>query len=212
MSAAALLILLGAATVGVVHSMLPDHWAPLAVVARTQRWSLVRVTRVSALAAGGHVLTSLALAGVIALVGLQFQNQIERQQGHIVGALLLVSGVVFLAWGLSGRGHAHEHRWHNRGAHEHSPADDDHDEPGIGEVLRHENEPHRHEHLGAATVATASQHEHEHSHGASRHSHRHNHQAFIRHRANLIAERTAQRSLLGALMAIVVPFRRGSLS
>src|SRR2546428_943863 len=37
-----LLLMAGAAAVGVVHSVLPDHWVPLAVVARTERWSLRR--------------------------------------------------------------------------------------------------------------------------------------------------------------------------
>lgn len=196
MSPGAFFLLLGAATVGVVHSILPDHWAPLAVVARTQRWSLGRVTRVSVLAAGGHVLTSLVLAGIIALVGLQLQSQIERQQAHIVGGLLLVTGVAFLTWGLMGRGHPHERRWHNHQGHDHPD-----------ERLAHEQQPHQHEHAGAAgVVATAGPHVHEHVHGASRHSHRHNHQAFIRHRANLIAERAARRSLVGTLAAIIVPF------
>src|SRR5712692_4695519 len=34
-----LLLMAGAAAVGVVHSVLPDHWVPLAVVASTERWS-----------------------------------------------------------------------------------------------------------------------------------------------------------------------------
>jgi hypothetical protein len=80
-----ILLIACAATVGVIHSVLPDHWVPLAVVGRTERWSLLRVGRVSALATGGHVLTSVVLGGVIALVGLEFQKQIETQQGHIVG-------------------------------------------------------------------------------------------------------------------------------
>ena len=81
--------LLMAATVvlAVVHSILPDHWVPLAVVGRTQRWGLGRVARVSALAASGHVVASLVLAGIVALIGLQFRQQIEAQQGHIVGAV-----------------------------------------------------------------------------------------------------------------------------
>ena len=47
---------------------------------------------------------------------------------------------------------------------------------------------------------------HEHMHGGSKHSHRHNHQAFIRHRAHLIATRSAEQTLAGTLAAIIVPF------
>jgi len=92
-------------------------------VGRTQRWSLVRVARVSALASAGHVVASVVLAGIIAAIGLQFQRQLETQQGHIVGAVLVLTGVGFLAWGLTGHGHSHDHD-HNHG-HSH---DQDHEE------------------------------------------------------------------------------------
>ncbi len=124
MASASVPLLLGAAAaVAVLHSILPDHWVPLAVVGRTQRWSLVRVARVSALASAGHVVASVVLAGIIAAIGLQFQRQLETQQGHIVGAVLVLTGVGFLAWGLTGHGHSHDHD-HNHG-HSH---DQDHEE------------------------------------------------------------------------------------
>ncbi len=77
-------------------------------MARTQRWGLVRVARVSALASVGHVLTSVALAGAVAVIGLQFQRAIDVQQGHIVGAVLVLTGLGFLLWGLTGHGHRHD--------------------------------------------------------------------------------------------------------
>jgi len=124
MASASVPLLLGAAAaVAVLHSILPDHWVPLAVVGRTQRWSLVRVARVSALASAGHVVASVVLAGIIAAIGLQFQRQLETQQGHIVGAVLVLTGVGFLAWGLTGHGHSHDHD-HDHG-HSH---DQDHEE------------------------------------------------------------------------------------
>ena len=110
MASASVPLLLGAAAaVAVLHSILPDHWVPLAVVGRTQRWSLFRVARVSALASAGHVAASVVLAGIIAAIGLQFQRQLETQQGHIVGAVLILTGVGFLIWGLTGHSHDHDH-------------------------------------------------------------------------------------------------------
>jgi len=71
------LLIIAAGTVGFLHSILPDHWVPLAVIGRTQRWSIARVARVSFLASIGHVVTSLVIAGIIAAVGLQCRHALD---------------------------------------------------------------------------------------------------------------------------------------
>jgi len=140
-----LLLLLGAAaTVAVLHSILPDHWVPLAVVARTQRWNLLRVTRVSALASVGHVIASLLLGGIVALIGLQFQRQLDAQQGHIIGGILVLTGLSFLIWGLVGGGHGHSH---SGGGHTHAHAEE-HEHSEHTHSLEHEhNHADEHKHL-----------------------------------------------------------------
>lgn len=140
MDTPSLLLLLGAAaTVAILHSILPDHWVPLAVVARAQHWSIMRVGRVSVLAAAGHILASLALGGILALIGLQFQRELDMQQGHIIGGILVLTGIGFLIWGLLGGGHGH----------------------------RHESGEHTHTHSfkrGQRHAETAEQSEHDHDH------------------------------------------------
>ena len=175
------LLILGAATVGVIHSILPDHWVPLAVVARTQKWTILRLTRVSFLAAAGHVLTSIVLGGIVALVGLQFQKQIETQQGHIIGSVLIITGLGFLVWGLTGRGHPHQH--------------------GVAH-----DEDHHHVHEAGVEAEASGEHAHEHEHHGVRHSHRHHHEEFIRARAELITKRSGRGTFVGQIAAIAVPF------
>lgn len=126
-----ILLLLAAAAVAVLHAILPDHWVPLAVVARTQRWGPLRLARVSTLAAAGHVAASLILAAVVALIGLRFQALIVHDQGRIVGGLLIVTGLAFLVWGLIGA---------RRGGHHHHHGDADHDHH------HHHGEDHDHHH------------------------------------------------------------------
>lgn len=114
------LLLIAAAVVGFLHSIMPDHWVPLAVFARTQRWSLIRTARTSLLASIGHVLTSIILGGIIALVGLQFRSTFETQQGHIVGVVLVLTGIGFAIWALTGHGHHHHDAGHEyEGHHDH---------------------------------------------------------------------------------------------
>jgi ABC-type nickel/cobalt efflux system permease component RcnA len=135
------LLLIAAGTVGFLHSILPDHWVPLAVVARTQRWSVAHTARVSLLASIGHVLTSIIIAGIIALVGLQFRSAFETQQGHIVGAVLVLTGAGFLAWGFFGGGH-HQHDHDHTHAHQH-----DHDH-----LDQHDHEHEEERHNGAHQI------------------------------------------------------------
>ncbi len=77
-------LLLAAGGVGFGHAVLPDHWVPLAVVGRTQRYPLAEVARLSGLAGVAHVLVSIILGAVIIAVGLQFRSQIEHVQNTII--------------------------------------------------------------------------------------------------------------------------------
>ncbi len=121
MSLGAPALLLAAAGVGFGHAILPDHWMPLAVVGRTQRYPLRRVARVSLLAGIAHVLVSVVLGALIVLVGLQFRHAVQSAQDTVVGLILVLTGVAFAAIELTGRGHHH-----GPGGHTH---DHDHDHP-----------------------------------------------------------------------------------
>jgi ABC-type nickel/cobalt efflux system permease component RcnA len=140
MHATSIFLLLGAAAVvAMLHSILPDHWVPLAIIARTQRWSIMRTARVSALAAAGHIIASLFLGGIIALIGLQFQHALETQQGHIIGGILILTGIGFLIWGLLGGGHGHHHTGEGHTHGEMNEHDHDH-------IYEHEEHDHDHIH------------------------------------------------------------------
>jgi len=144
-----LLLILTGGAVGFLHSILPDHWVPLAVIGRTERWSVLRVARVSALASTGHVAASVILSAIIAAVGLEFQHQIETEQGRFIGVVLILTGIGFLIWGLTGHGHTHSHE----PPHEHEHSHDD--------VEAH---AHAHAHCLAHTHTNTWEHEHEHEH------------------------------------------------
>jgi FtsH-binding integral membrane protein len=117
MSATGPALIAAAAGVGFGHAILPDHWVPLAVVGRTRSYPLARVARLSGLAGVAHVLVSLLLGGLIVVIGLQFRSVVEHAQNVVVGSVLLLTGVGFLAYELSGRGHAHGPHTHSHQAH-----------------------------------------------------------------------------------------------
>jgi hypothetical protein len=103
-------LIAAAAGVGFGHALLPDHWMPLAVVGRAQRYPLTRIARLSGLAGMAHVLVSLLLGVVIVAVGLEFRSSFADAEDAIVGGLLIATGVGFAVFELVGRGrHRHDH-------------------------------------------------------------------------------------------------------
>ncbi len=97
MSAPAPALLAAAAGVAFGHAILPDHWLPLALLGRTRGYPLARVARLSSLAGLTHVLVSLVLGAVIVVVGLQFRTAIQGDEDTIVGSILVLTGIAFVA-------------------------------------------------------------------------------------------------------------------
>ncbi|MBV9818517.1 MAG: hypothetical protein JOZ07_09240 [Solirubrobacterales bacterium] len=151
--------------VGLGHAILPDHWVPLAVFGRTQRYPLSKIARLSGLAGVAHVLLSIVLGAVIIAVGLQFRSSVQSVQDTIVGGLLLLTGLGFVALELVGHGHRHGPGGHTHGesTHAHHPHDDhDHDLPDRAE---HTHTPRSHGRPGDPSAS--------HSHALARHVHGH---------------------------------------
>lgn len=137
------LLLIGAvAVVGVLHTIVPDHWVPITLIARQRGWTKAETISAAIKAGTGHVLSTLAIALVVWFAG----AAVATHFGHIVD---LASSVALIGFGLwiaieawseireGGHGHSHAHghehlHLHDHGHEEHHHHDDhspSHDQP-----------------------------------------------------------------------------------
>jgi hypothetical protein len=120
--AAHLLLIGSVAAVGVLHTLVPDHWVPITLIARQQGWGRAETARAALQAGTGHVLSTLLIAAVVWLAGVTAATRF----GEIVDAVASVALILFGAWialaslremrGAHGHSHTHGH------AHGHAPA------------------------------------------------------------------------------------------
>lgn len=103
----------GAATVGCLHTLAPDHWMPFAALGRANRWPTGRVVRTTMLCGLGHVTVSAILSLIAGYAGLQVIERVGSRLAEQATFLLIVFGALYLMWGLwrSFAGHHHRH-WH----------------------------------------------------------------------------------------------------
>lgn len=118
MNWAALLLIGAVAAVGVLHTVVPDHWLPIALIARERGWSRGETARAALQAGTGHILSTLAIAFAVWVAGIAFADRF----GHLIDiasslALIGFGGwIAISAWGElhHADGDAHRHA-HNHG-------------------------------------------------------------------------------------------------
>ena len=153
------LLLVGAvAAVGVLHTIVPDHWVPIALIARQRGWSRAETARAALQAGSGHVVSTLAIALAVWAAGVA----VAQRFGHLVDA---ASGVALIGFG----GWVAVSAWRelrSESGHGHGPG---------GAVLhRHEHRPGHGRGHGRGAIDGA---DHDHDHGHRDHGRHHVHAA-----------------------------------
>jgi hypothetical protein len=206
-------LLIGAvAAVGVLHTAVPDHWAPIALLARQQGWSRPEVARAALIAGTGHTASTLLIGLIVWIAGVAFATRF----GNLVSTVSSLALIGFGAWiALSSlhelrtgslshaHGHGHGHGHEREHAYAASFAEHDH----IGQA--HEVDDALYLPSSAATAVLAK-HAHAHRHARSGvHTHLHDHGPDTWHHATFAAtdpplhEHRHKRSLRTTLLLIL---------
>lgn len=106
------LLLIGAvAAVGVLHTIVPDHWVPLTVMARQRGWSKAETAWAALRAGTGHVVSTLTIALAVWIGGAALAVRFGAFIDTLSSAALVGFGlwVAISAWHEMGHGHGHPH-------------------------------------------------------------------------------------------------------
>ncbi len=118
MTQQAALLVLAVVAVGILHTLVPDHWAPIALLARQSGWTRVQTARAAFIAGFGHTVSTLAIGIIVWLAGVAFAERFGRDVS-VASSLALIGfgGWIAISSWREARGEAHHH---------HGP-EDDHD-------------------------------------------------------------------------------------
>jgi len=109
-----ILLFLSSCTTAIIHALIPDHWLPFVLMARTERWSDRRTVLLVALAGLIHVLVSFAVAAAAILLGSSPAQQLAQGAGTslelLAGVLLVLFGLIYGVGAHYREARAHSHR------------------------------------------------------------------------------------------------------
>lgn len=103
-------ILLGAAAIGAVHAVIPNHWLPLVAISRAEGWTRRETLLTTCFVASCHVAGTILVGAAVSAFGMEF-IQGKEEQAHIFSRyFLMVVGLLFILSGLRHARECHHHR------------------------------------------------------------------------------------------------------
>lgn len=88
------LLLAAVIAVGVLHTLVPDHWVPITLIARQRRWTRAQTARAAFGAGLGHTLSTLAIGIVVWIAGVVAAQRF----GAIVSLISSLALIGFGGW------------------------------------------------------------------------------------------------------------------
>jgi threonine/homoserine/homoserine lactone efflux protein len=93
------LLFLSSCATAIIHALIPDHWLPFVLMARTEKWSERRTVLLVALAGLIHVMVSFAVAAAVIMLGSSPARHLAERAGTslelLAGLLLVLFGLVY---------------------------------------------------------------------------------------------------------------------
>lgn len=89
-------VLIGSLLISLLHAVIPNHWLPVLAIGRKEGWSLAETTRITFIAGISHVISTVAIGVLLALIGSELATHIEDFTKIIGPSILVLIGLYFV--------------------------------------------------------------------------------------------------------------------
>ncbi|MCB9054351.1 MAG: hypothetical protein H6549_00690 [Chitinophagales bacterium] len=99
-------ILIGSIFISLLHGVIPNHWLPVLAIGRKEGWNLAETTRVTFIAGIAHVISTVIIGVLLAMIGSELTTHIKDFTKIIGPSILILVGLYFV------RQHYTHHHFH----------------------------------------------------------------------------------------------------
>ena len=99
-------LLIGSLLISLLHAVIPNHWLPVLAIGKKEGWSLAETTRITLIAGMAHVISTIVIGVLLAMIGSELTTHIEDFTKIIGPSILILIGLYFV------RQHYTHHHFH----------------------------------------------------------------------------------------------------
>jgi nickel/cobalt exporter len=100
-------LLAGSVLLSIIHAAIPNHWIPVVMIGRAEKWSKKELIGVTAITSFAHTLSTILLGVVIGLVGYKLSNTHHVVTDVVAPLMLVLMGLIYFSLSLKHSDHEH---------------------------------------------------------------------------------------------------------
>ncbi len=104
-----MLLIATVGAVGILHTLVPDHWLPISLLARQRGWNARQTAGSAAIAGIGHTLSTLFLGILVWLAGVLVAQRFGHVLSYASSAALIAFGLWIAVGAAREQQHGHRH-------------------------------------------------------------------------------------------------------
>jgi putative Mn2+ efflux pump MntP len=89
----------------VIHVLVPHHWLPLALLAKSEKWNRQQTLQLSVIVSFSHVISTIILGIFIGIIGMEAAKKMGEFTEWFAPLLLILFGIIYVSLGDN---HKHE--------------------------------------------------------------------------------------------------------
>jgi hypothetical protein len=100
-------IVIGSFVLSILHALIPNHWIPLVVIAKSEKWSRFEMLGATALAGLAHTASTILVGVFVGLIGYNLATHFELLTRWIAPSILLGLGLLYFLLDMRSSNHHH---------------------------------------------------------------------------------------------------------
>ncbi len=108
-------ILSGSLLLSLIHAAIPNHWAPLVVIGKTENWTARQLAGYTAMAGFAHTASTVLIGIIVGVIGVRLAQNYALITRIVAPAILIALGVIYVVQNMRAQSqqvHHHHHHDH----------------------------------------------------------------------------------------------------
>lgn len=115
-------IIIGSLALSLTHALIPNHWIPLVVLSKTEKWNRFETAKITAISGFSHTLSTILIGIFVGLLGFKLNEYINSVASLYAPVILTIIGLIYIYidYRNNKKHDSHgQHHLHDNHAHEH---------------------------------------------------------------------------------------------